>query len=206
MTPIRALLLLGPTGSGKTPQGRLLGDLPGYCHLDFGAELRRAAAHPEGRGGLTPADVAFIRMLLAEHALLPDDRFDIARKVLAAFLAREGFDPARQVLVLNGLPRTLSQAHDLTGLVRVEQVILLDTDPRSAQARVARRRRGEGLDDAGREDDAAEAIAAKLQIYRRQTEPLVSHYREKGIPVLRFRVTARTDDRALHRQILAALA
>jgi len=206
MTQIRAILLLGPTGSGKTPQGRLLGELPGYRHLDFGAELRRAAGHPKGVGNLSAQDVAFVRALLAEHALLPDDRFDIARKVLAGFLLREGFDSARHVLVLNGLPRTLSQARDLEKTVRVEGVIVFDAGPCAVRARVAQRRRGEGLDDAGREDDSDEAIALKLDIYRRQTAPLISHYREAGVPVLHFRVTTRTDDRSLHRRIVAALS
>jgi len=200
---IRAALLIGPTGSGKSPVGMLLERSGGFRHFDFGAELRAAA---EGERGLSPSDAAYVRQLLAAHALLPDERFDLAEGILTAFLARSGFDPARERLVLNGLPRHVGQARALTATAQVEHVVVFECDAEAVRARVARRTRGEGLDHAGRDDDAPDAIARKLAIYDAETGPLVAFYeRQPGVRVTRLRVEAGTDDAALAARVAAAL-
>lgn len=198
--PIRAVLLLGPTGSGKSPQGMLLERAGGYRHFDFGTELRAAAA---GERGMPPDDVAFVRRLLDAHALLPDARFGLAERLLDAFLGRTGFDPARERLVLNGLPRHVGQARALARRgVRIEHVVVLACDAAACRARVARRRSGEGLDHAGREDDSPDAVARKLAIFREQTAPLIAHYQaEPDAAVHHMTVTTQTCDEALHCQI-----
>ncbi len=201
---IRAVLLLGPTGSGKSPVGALLERRGGFRHLDFGAELRAAAA---GERGLPPDDAAFVQHLLDTHALLPDARFRIAEALLDAFLRRTGFDPEREVLVLNGLPRRVTQARALAARVRVEHVVVLECDAETARARVARRRRGEGLDHAGRADDAADAVERKLALYARETGPLVAHYAaQPGVRLARLAVAADTREEELAEQAAACLA
>jgi len=86
-----AILLIGPTGSGKTPLGdRLAADgLAGRpCrHFDFGAQLRRIAAGDRPPGEMTPEDVTFIRSVLATGALLEDEHFPVAERILRTFLA-----------------------------------------------------------------------------------------------------------------------
>jgi adenylate kinase family enzyme len=197
--PIRAILLIGPTGSGKSPQGELLERGGGFRHFDLGAELRAAA---DGQRGFSEEDRAFVRGLLDAHALLPDGRFGIAAKLLDAFLGRTRFDAAREVLVLNGLPRHVGQALAIAGRVRVEHVVVLECDAAAVRARVARRRRGEGLDHAGRTDDTPEAIERKLAVFERETAPLVAHYAaQPGVRISRLRVTAETDDAELSRRI-----
>jgi len=201
---VRAVLLVGPTGSGKSPVGALLERRGGFRHFDFGAELRAAAA---GRRGLSPADTAFVRSLLATHALLPDDRFDVARELLDAFLAASPFDPARERLVLNGLPRHVAQAQALARTVRVDAVVVLEADAATVAARVARRRRGEGLDHAGRDDDSPEAVARKLAIYTERTRSLIAWYEaQEGVRVVRVHVGAATPETELAEQVAAALA
>ncbi|MBM4031444.1 MAG: hypothetical protein FJ291_06610 [Planctomycetes bacterium] len=196
---IRAVLLLGPTGAGKSPVGTLLEQRGGFRHFDFGAELRAAAA---GARGLPEKAVSYIKRLLAAHALLPDARFDIAEALLDAFLSRVGFDPASEVLVLNGLPRHVGQARAIARRVRVEHVIVLDCDARAVAARVARRRRGEGLDHAGREDDSPDAIAGKLALYARETAPLAAHYAaQPGVRLSRLRVGPHTTDTTLAQRV-----
>ncbi|HUT32420.1 MAG TPA: nucleoside monophosphate kinase [Planctomycetota bacterium] len=201
---IRAALLLGPTGSGKSPVGAWLERRGAFRHFDFGAELRAAAA---GQRGLPQDDAAFVRRLLATHALLPDERFPIAEALLDAFLRRAGFDPECDVLVLNGLPRHAGQARALAQRVRVEHVIVLECDAEAAQARVARRRRGEGMDHAGRDDDAAEAVARKLALYASETEPLAAYYAaQPGVSLTRLRVGTDTREEDLAERVAAAWA
>jgi len=200
---VRAVLLLGPTGSGKTPQGRLLEQAGLGAHFDFGSELRAAA----GGGVLAPADTAFVARLLETCALLPQDRFDIAQQILDAFLRRVRFDPARRRLILNGLPRHAGQARDLARSVLVEHVFVFDCDAEAVRARVARRRGGSGLDDFGRADDHPEAVALKLRTYETQTAALVGYYAaQPEVRVVRIPITAATDDRSVHRLIVSHLA
>jgi len=182
----------------------LLERLGGFRHFDFGAELRAAAS---GRRGLPEHDVAFIRQMLERHALLPDERFDIAAKLLDAFLERTRFDPARNILVLNGLPRHVGQARAIASRVRIDHVIVLECDAETIRARLARRRQGNGLDHTGREDDSPEVIARKLAIYERETAPLIAHYAtDPAVRVTRLRVTAETDDVDLHKAICGILS
>jgi len=135
-------------------------------------------------------------------------RFDIATKLLDGFLARVGFDAARDTLVLNGLPRRVSQAWAIAEHgIDVQRVIYLKCGAATARARVARRRRGEGLDHAGRADDGDSAIRRKLAIFARDTSPLLSHYTAKpGGIVASLTVTADTDDEEMHRRLVALLS
>ena len=91
MSRPEAILLLGPTGSGKTPLGEMLEARGlGGCacaHFDFGDRLRRIAAGQLEIDGLTPADRAFLVDVLERGALLEDKHFPIAEKILQAFIA-----------------------------------------------------------------------------------------------------------------------
>lgn len=202
---IRAVLLMGPTGSGKTPQGMLLERAGGFRHFDFGAELRAAA---DDERALADDDVAFVRHMLDTHALLPDKRFDLAAGLLHGFLERTGFDPVRERLVLNGLPRHAGQAGAVAEMgVRVERVVVFECDAEGVRARVARRRRGEGLDPPGRADDSDEAIGRKLAIFAQQTAPLIAHYEaDPAARVTHLHVTADTSDAELNRRLREVLA
>jgi len=103
-----ALLLIGPTGSGKTPLGNRLEAQGLARHFDFGAQLRAGT-------GLNAAEKEFVREVLATGALLENETFYIAEKILRAFMA--GHED--ELLVLNGLPRHVGQAVALELLVNV---------------------------------------------------------------------------------------
>ncbi len=86
----RAILLIGPTGSGKTPLGELLegkGLFGSRCfHFDFGKNLREIALKDKPIGSLTRADIDLIRYLVESRALLEDEQFHIAEKILGGVM------------------------------------------------------------------------------------------------------------------------
>ena len=181
---LRGLLLLGPTGSGKTPLGDCIearGWLGCRCvHFDFGEQLRQVAAGIVRPEGLSAADRAFVVEVLESGALLEDEKFYIAECILRAFIRRKGFGEG-DCAVLNGLPRHVGQAVRVDRTVRMEWVLDLQCAPEVVHRRI---RTDAGGDRTGRVDDEAELVVRKLEIFRARTAPLLDYYRAQGTRVV----------------------
>jgi adenylate kinase family enzyme len=183
-----ATLLIGPTGSGKTP----LGEAMERCgirgcraiHFDFGAHLRAAVAHPEKYPLLAPGDVAILDNKLRTNALLEDNEFHIAEKILVFFITHNRLCRG-EYLILNGLPRHAGQAEALGSLIKVKEVINLDCSAEVVRHRIAN---NECNDRALRKDDSADEIERKLKIFKNRTLPLLDYYRKQGVPILSIRI------------------
>ncbi len=197
----KAWLLIGPTGSGKSPLGGALERETGRAHLDFGALLRDVAAGERLRG-LPGGDRARVGAVLAARALFEDADGPLVRRLLDRFLAENS---ARPGIVLNGIPRHEGQAEGFDALWRVTAVVLLEASAEVTYARIARRRRGESLDHAGRDDDALEDVRGKLALYAARTKPLVAWYAKRGVPVLQRIVSATQDEAQLAKELVREL-
>ncbi len=204
-----AILLVGPTGSGKSPLGDVL-EKRGCCcsrryvHFDFGRELRRIAAGDEPSDCLAPQDVDFLKSVLDTGALLEDGHFRIAEKVLRGFIERSGLAEDDFVL-LNGLPRHIGQAESVDAIVDVQLVISLDCTPEVVYERIGL---NTGGDRSGRPDDDAESVRKRLEVFAARTEPLIDHYRCLSVSIVTLEVEVRTtpDDigRMLHGSVCVA--
>jgi len=185
-----SILLVGPTGSGKTPLGDELerrGFLGRRClHFDFGANLRAAAAGRVDDHRLTESELETIRRSLTTGALFEADDMPMIVKILTGFAASRRLDPA-SLLVLNGLPRHRDQAQSLYSVVAVERVISLEADAAVIAERI---RRDPGLDRAARTDDDLGAVARRLAVFHERTAPLLDFYRGRSVPVTSVRVSA----------------
>jgi len=181
-----AILLLGPTGSGKSPLGEAIegrGLWGRLCrHFDFGRRLREIVAGPDRPEGLSQADVDFLGGVLAGGRLLEDDQFPIAEKILSAFLSAGA---ANSLIVLNGLPRHEGQARDVDRLVRVQAVIHLSCEFEAVRERI---RGNVGGDREGRCDDDESAVRRRLEVYEERIAPLDDHYRRLGVPLVTLTV------------------
>jgi adenylate kinase family enzyme len=200
-TRYRALLLLGPTGSGKTPLGDLLqqrGLAGSRClHFDFGANLRRLVERHRPDEHFGPEDLAFLRRILESGALLEDQQYPIAERVLRSFLAERAFLAEGEggrvsgrtgpdaVIVLNGLPRHAGQADAVDRILDVREVVWLRCTAETALARIAA---NVGGDRGGREDDDPASVRRKLQLFHARTAPLLDHYRARSTPVTAIEV------------------
>lgn len=188
-----AILLVWPTGSGKTPLGLAL-ERMGFArrrafHFDFGAELRRIAARKRAPRGLSARDMSVIRESLRTGALLENENFPIAARVLDLYRRKHRMKPD-DILVLNGLPRHEGQARDLARTVRVIGVVHLDASLATVRERI---RRDAGGDRAGRADDSLPEVRRKFAAFRKRTTPLLDHYRRLGARIIRLKVGPETE-------------
>jgi adenylate kinase family enzyme len=185
-----ALLLIGPTGSGKTPLGDALErrGLAGrrVVHFDFGANLRRIVERGQPDELVSATDLAFLRDVLVTGALLEDEHFALAQRILRAFLA-DRLVNEQTIVILNGIPRHVGQARAMGGILSVRVVVRLVCSPETVLARIA----GDpGGDRAARVDDDLAAVRGKLAIFQQRTAPLADFYRDQGARIIYLDVTA----------------
>jgi adenylate kinase len=164
------LLLLGPQGSGKGTQAERLSAAYGLAHVATGDMLRTSMARQ------TPLGLR-VKPIYDAGELVPDE--------LMVELIRErlGEPDAAQGFVLDGFPRTHAQAIALDDMLAAERrdldvVFELQIPDEICVERLLRRAEVEG-----RSDDTPEAIQKRLELYHRETEPLVEHYRMRGAVV-----------------------
>ena len=186
----KAVLLVGPTGCGKTPLGELLereGLWERRClHFDFGEVLRTSTGEQTGR--LTQREHELIDRLLGTGALLEDEHFPVARKLLVNFITERNAGEDKLV-VLNGLPRHIGQARAMEAVVEIRALVSLECAPEVAWERV---RTNTGGDRSERIDDTLEEVKQRLDIFRQRTVPLLEYYVVRGVRVLCVDVGVRT--------------
>jgi len=157
-------VLLGPPGCGKGTQAeRLSGELR-VPAISTGELLRQAVADGTELGRRVGA-------VMASGALVDDALMaEVVEERLSRPDAVTGF-------LLDGFPRTLEQASTLDELLErrgesLDAVVLFDVPEQVLVERALARKRA---------DDREEVIRERLRVYREATEPLVGHYRARGI-------------------------
>ena len=161
------ILILGPQGSGKGTQAHRIAVSYGIPHIATGDMLREAMAAGTELG-------LRVKPIYDSGQLVPDDlMIDLIRERLEQDDVVDGF-------VLDGFPRTMAQAEALDAMLReIERsltvVLFLDVPEEVCVERLSKRAMEEG-----RVDDTPEAIRTRLGLYRRETEPVIEHYRAQG--------------------------
>ena len=204
--PLDSILLLGPTGVGKSPLGDSLankGLFGRQCHhLDFGSELRIIISDSMVSAGFSRAELDFIHGVLERGLLLENEHFSLAEKIFSVFLDRMKFSQ-RDVLILNGIPRHIGQAHDIAHIADIRAIVVLDC---SAGAVFCRIRENVGGDRTKRTDDNKDLIEKKLSIFQERTAPLIKHFEDKGCAVYRLEISGTTTTDQAYQQLLSLAA
>ncbi|HOX96255.1 MAG TPA: adenylate kinase [Candidatus Woesebacteria bacterium] len=158
------LIILGPQGSGKGTQAKLIAEKYGLIHISAGDLLRAETKSGSKKGKI-------IAKILESGALVP---FDTIFEVLEPKLkSSKGF-------ILDGTPRDLRQSEYLDWFlsqnkINIDKVILLEIPREISFERLSKRAKIEH-----RTDDTPEAITERLSIYERETLPVVERYRQEG--------------------------
>lgn len=162
------LILLGPPGAGKGTQGHRLSERYNIPEISTGDILRSAVQ----KG--TPLGLE-AKSYMDRGALVPDV------VVIGIIRERLAQDDTERGFILDGFPRTVAQAEALSRLSEeqqrpIEHVISIAVPQEELLQRLAGRRQLEG-----RQDDTDEAIRHRLEVYERETAPLIDYYRRQGL-------------------------
>lgn len=187
----RRTLLVGPPGSGKGTHAKRISSRFKIPHVATGDMLRKEVA-----AGTELGDAA--RDIIQAGGLVPDEM------VLEMVAHRLSQPDASRGWLLDGFPRTIPQAlalDDQMGARCIDLVLTLDVPEGEIVERISGRRscphghvfhvdadppRQEGICDFDgeplfqREDDRPEVVRSRLEVYARETEPLLEHYRASG--------------------------
>lgn len=182
------LILLGPPGVGKGSHAKLFTEELGIPQISTGDMLRRNI-----REGTLLGKQA--KGFIDAGELVPDEVvIGMVRERLQEPDAGKGY-------ILDGFPRTVAQAEALSAFTSLTHVINLIAGEHIIMEHLSGRRvcsqcsstfHTRTVGDSTvcpacggtlihRDDDKPDTIATRLEVYRRQTEPLISYYREKGL-------------------------
>ena len=189
------LIFIGPPGVGKGTQAKLVKKYLGIVHLSTGDILRAEIAQATSLG-------IKAKSYIDKGHLVPDN------ELLNIMSKRLNEDDATKGYLLDGYPRTIPQAEGLDNFLyemnqKINAVVSIELDDESIIKRLSSRRfcnecgnitnllfNPPKIDDQcdkcsglllQRSDDSKEVIIERLEVYNKQTAPLLEYYQEKHL-------------------------
>lgn len=154
--PFKKIMVVGPQGSGKTTQAKILAEKLGYRYLGTGEMLRAIAQ----QGG---PEAEKLNEMFAKGALLDDET---TCKLVKETLSKPEYQNG---VIIDGYPRTVTQKNifdpdfDIILYIKVSDEIAIKR-----------------LSERGRSDDTPEAIEKRLELYHHETGPLLDIFLNEG--------------------------
>ena len=162
----RTYLIFGAPGSGKGTQGVTLGTIPRFFHCACGDVFRSIDTR-------TPLGKAFIEYS-SKGQLVPDEiTVELWRVRIQHCVEAHQFKPDIDFLVLDGIPRNVSQAKLLEPFIDVRKVFHLSCPDRDKLVDRLKRR---AIKDNRLDDANEEVIRKRLVTYENESKPLLQHY------------------------------
>ena len=188
------IVMLGPPGVGKGTQAKILAEKTGLVHVSSGDLFRDNIKRQTELGQLAQS-------YMNKGELVPDD------VTIAMIRERVSRPDCQAGAILDGFPRTPAQADALKQMLaefdeQVEHVPFVNADEEVLVERLSGRwtcranghvfhttfnpPKNEGVCDLDgselyqREDDKVETVKRRIQVYMKQTAPLIEYYREAG--------------------------
>ena len=164
MKPVN-LVIFGRQGSGKGTQCAMIITELGSIHISTG-DMLRAAVEQGTEFGLQA------KAIMDRGELVSDE---VISGIVAERLAQS--DVTQNGFLLDGYPRTLTQAESFVGILNdlgltLDLALNLDVPIDEVTTRMLSR---------GRADDTEEAIARRLDLYEKETAPLFEFFLDQGV-------------------------
>jgi adenylate kinase len=170
----RTYLLFGPPGSGKGTQGKTLGSIPRFYHCPCGDVFRSIDTR-------TKVGKAFLEYS-SKGQLVPDEiTVELWQEAIAAAVDAHKFKPDIDILVLDGIPRNVSQSKIMDEMIDVEKVFHLSCPSRDTLFLRLKKR---ALKDNRLDDANEEVIRRRLETYEQESKPVLSYYKKERVSVV----------------------
>jgi adenylate kinase len=188
------IVMLGPPGVGKGTQAKILAERTGLAHISSGDLFRENLKNQTELGKLA-------QTYMTKGELVPDD-------VTVAMIKDRLIRPDCEAgAILDGFPRTPAQAEaletmlqdfngsvDIVPFITAEENVLIDRltgrwtcrenghvfNEKTNPPKEAGKCDFDGSELYQRDDDKAETVKNRIQVYFKQTSPLISYYRDHG--------------------------
>ncbi len=184
------LIFIGPQGSGKGTQAKILSEKLNIPHISTGDLLRDAQEELKEK----------LHEYMNSGQLVPDELIaKILKKRLEEQDTKEGF-------ILDGFPRNINQTELLKPITEIDKVIEITlsdeeavkrisgritckeckagyntlTAPKPQQPNICDKCQGKLI---RRNDDTEEAVKKRLEIYHQETEPILEEYKEQSLKI-----------------------
>jgi adenylate kinase len=176
------LIFVGPQGSGKGTQAKIISEKFNLCHISTGDLLRNAQGELKQQ----------IDEIMNQGKLVSDDL------VIKLLKQKLNSDECKNGFILDGFPRNIQQAEQLDKIIKINKVIEIHISDKEAINRIVNRiscsscgtaynlktnppKQEMICDKCGtqlkkRQDDNKESLKKRLEIYHNETEPILKHY------------------------------
>ncbi len=180
------IILLGAPGAGKGSQATKIAANYGIPHISTGDVLRANIKNQTELG-------IYAKEFIDKGELVPDE---VVVGIVAKRIEQED---CKKGFLLDGFPRTIKQAEELDKITDIDIVINIVVDFSLVLDRITGRRMcpcgatyhittydSDICEKCGaklyqRKDDTKETVKNRLEVYKKQTEPLIEYYKKKGI-------------------------
>jgi adenylate kinase len=170
----RTYLLFGPPGSGKGTQGKTLGSIPRFYHCPCGDVFRSIDTR-------TKVGKAFLEYS-SKGQLVPDEiTVELWQEAIAAAVDAHKFKPDIDILVLDGIPRNVSQSKIMDEMIDVKKVFHLSCPSRDTLFLRLKKR---ALKDNRLDDANEEVIRRRLETYEQESKPVLSYYKKETVSLV----------------------
>ncbi len=159
------LILLGPPGCGKGTQATYIVEKYGFVQLSTGDMLRESIKNNTPTGQI-------VKDVLASGKLVDNE---LILQIMKDKIEETTSYPGR---IFDGFPRTLAQAEGLNELLSknhlsIDLLIELVVDQEELFERIKKRA---SESDSVRDDDNADVLSKRLDVYNAETKPIISYY------------------------------
>ena len=182
------IIFLGPPGAGKGTQAQIICAKLHIPQISTGDMLRAAIANRTETGQKAKA-------FMDAGELVPDE------VVIALVKERLAEPDCAKGYILDGFPRTVEQDRALGGIAKIDVVVNLEVEDAALAERLSGRRvcplcgapyrvdclngettcKADGTPLIQRDDDKAETVLSRLEVYHQKTAPLIGYYRAEGV-------------------------